>query len=128
MRRNRVWMHLSVNLHNTVCYCFHQLKQLTLFRRPSKKYSFHKQSPLKERIITTKHIYTWSTTVSVPSSEKKLGPPRVSSKQTKINFGLNRNKPKQDLFRVFFGLFRCFEPISKQPKQTEMFRNKPKQP
>ncbi len=30
---------------------------------------------------------------------------RVSSKQTKINFGSNRNKPKQDLFRVCFGLF-----------------------
>jgi hypothetical protein len=30
----------------------------------------------------------------------------VSSKQTKINFGSNRNKPKQDLFRVCFGLFR----------------------
>jgi hypothetical protein len=26
-----------------------------------------------------------------------------------------------------FGLFRCFEPISKQPKQTELFRNKRKQ-
>ncbi len=26
-----------------------------------------------------------------------------------------------------FGLFRCFKPISKQPKQTELFRNKPKQ-
>ena len=26
-----------------------------------------------------------------------------------------------------FGLFRCFEPISKQPKQTDLFRNKPKQ-
>ncbi len=63
---------------------------------------------------------------------------RVSSKQTKIYFGLNRNKPKQDLFRVFFGLFRetktknfgliwCFESISKQAKQTELFRNKPKQ-
>jgi hypothetical protein len=31
---------------------------------------------------------------------------RVSSKQTKISFGSNRNKPKQDLFRVCFGLFR----------------------
>jgi hypothetical protein len=62
----------------------------------------------------------------------------VSSKQTKIIFGPNRNKPKQDLFRVCFGLFRetkkknfglfrCFEPISKQPKQTDLFRNKPKQ-
>jgi hypothetical protein len=25
-----------------------------------------------------------------------------------------------------YGLIRCFEPISKQPKQTELFRNKPK--
>ncbi len=32
-------------------------------------------------------------------------------------------KPK----RKKFGLFRCFEPISKQPKQTDLFRNKPKQ-
>jgi hypothetical protein len=64
--------------------------------------------------------------------------PRVTSKQTKIIFGSNRNKLKQDLFRVCFGLFRetkkknfglfrCFEPISKQPKQTDLFRNKPKQ-
>jgi hypothetical protein len=32
-------------------------------------------------------------------------------------------KPK----RKNFGLFRFFEPISKQPKQTDLFRNKPKQ-
>ncbi len=31
---------------------------------------------------------------------------RVSSKQKNIYFGSNRNKPKQDLFRVCFGLFR----------------------
>jgi hypothetical protein len=31
---------------------------------------------------------------------------RVSSKQTNINFGSNGKKPKQDLFRVCFGLFR----------------------
>ncbi len=30
----------------------------------------------------------------------------MSSKQTKIIFGSNQNKPKQDLFRVCFGLFR----------------------
>ncbi len=64
---------------------------------------------------------------------------RVSSKQTNKNLDSNRNKPKQDLFRLCFGLFReiknqnfglfqCFEPISKQPKQTELFQNKPKQP
>ncbi len=32
-------------------------------------------------------------------------------------------KPK----RKKFGLFRCFKHISKQPKQTDLFRNKPKQ-
>jgi hypothetical protein len=32
-------------------------------------------------------------------------------------------KPK----RKNFGLFRCFEPTSKQLKQTDLFRNKPKQ-
>jgi hypothetical protein len=31
-------------------------------------------------------------------------------------------KPKKH----FFGLFRCFGPVSKQPKQTEFSRNKPK--
>ncbi len=31
--------------------------------------------------------------------------PRVSSKQTKQKFGPNRNKPKQDLFWLCFGLF-----------------------
>jgi hypothetical protein len=47
--------------------------------------------------------------------------------ETKKNFGANRNKPKRDLFRFCFGLFRetknnkkvrCFEPVSKQLKQT----------
>ncbi len=33
-------------------------------------------------------------------------PPRVSSKREIKFFGSNRNKPKQDLFRVCFGLFR----------------------
>ncbi len=61
---------------------------------------------------------------------------RESLKQTKINFGSNRNKICFGFVSVFFmkpktknfGLFRCFQPISKQPKQTELFRNKPKQP
>ncbi len=63
----------------------------------------------------------------------------MSSKQTK-NFSQKRNKSKQDLFRlcfmnqnkqkilVCFGLFRFFKPISKQLKQTELFRNKPNNP
>ncbi len=65
---------------------------------------------------------------------------RVSSKQTNKKF---RFEPKQTetrsvsvVFRVCFvkpktnnfGLFRCFKPISKQQKQTELFRNKLKQP
>jgi hypothetical protein len=61
-----------------------------------------------------------------------LGCPR---KEKKV-FGSNRNKPKQDLFRVFsvcfvkpkniFSVyFRVFfEPISKQPKQTKLLQNK----
>ncbi len=43
---------------------------------------------------------------------KEIVPTRVSSKWKKKCFGSNRNKPKQDLFRVCFGLFRetkiCF--------------------
>ncbi len=42
--------------------------------------------------------WKWTSIATVPD--------RVSSKQSKINFGSNRNKPKQDLFRVCFGLFR----------------------
>ncbi len=67
---------------------------------------------------------------------------RLSSKQTNKIFGSNRNKPKQDLFwlcfglfretekknSVCFGLFRCFEPISNRLKQTELFQKEPKQP
>ncbi len=63
---------------------------------------------------------------------------RVSSKQSNFFFGSNRNKPKLNLFRLFFslfretkkhffrfvsvcfGLFRCFGLVSKQPKQTEL--------
>ncbi len=68
--------------------------------------------------------------------EPEVGRPRNKQK----NF---RSEPKQTETRFLFGcvsvcflkpktksfgLFRCFEPISKQPKQTELFRNKPKQP
>ncbi len=64
---------------------------------------------------------------------------RVSSKQSKFFFGSNQNKAKLYLFWLFrfvswnqkhfsvcFGLFQCFGPVSKQPKQTELCRNKPK--
>jgi hypothetical protein len=58
---------------------------------------------------------------------------RGSSKQLIFVFlGSNRNKPKINLFRLFFGLsyakpnnfffglFWCIGPLSKQPKQTEL--------
>ncbi len=50
---------------------------------------------------------------------------RVSSKQTK-KFGSNRNKICffWETKKKKFCLFRCFEPISKQTKQTELVRNK----
>ncbi len=32
--------------------------------------------------------------------------PRVSSKQSNLFFGPNQNKPKLNLFRLFFGLLR----------------------
>ncbi len=62
---------------------------------------------------------------------------RVSSKQSNIFFGSNRNKPKLNLFRLFsvcfakpknlfFGLFRCYGLVSKQPKQTEFSRKQTK--
>jgi hypothetical protein len=48
------------------------------------------------------------------------GSTRMSSKQTKKNFGSNRNKPKQDLFQLFFGLF-C-ETKSKNFRFVSVFR------
>jgi hypothetical protein len=70
-----------------------------------------------------------------------MGDQRVSSKQSNFFFGLNRNKPKLNLFRSFFGLFRetqkkifsvCFGVSDRyrnnQNKQNfvETNRNKPK--
>jgi hypothetical protein len=54
---------------------------------------------------------------------------RLSSKQL-LFFGLNQNKPKLNLFWMFIGLCHenkkknfavCFGPVSKQPKQTELW-------
>jgi hypothetical protein len=71
-----------------------------------------------------------------PSGPPPITPGRVSSKETKINFGSNRNKICFAFVSVCFvkpktknfGLFWCFEPILKQLKQTDCFvtnRNKP---
>jgi len=51
----------------------------------------------------------------------------VSSRQTKNILGLNRKEPKLNLFHVISIFLQCFEHVSKQPKQTFLFRNKPKQ-
>ncbi len=74
-------------------------------------------------------------------AKKRIFTPRIALRVKHSDQGVletNKNKfrfePKQDLFRVCFGLFcetkkknfGCFEPISKQPKQTDLFRNKPK--
>jgi hypothetical protein len=37
------------------------------------------------------------------------------------------SRNQKTIFSVYFGLFRCFGSVSKQPKQTELCRNKPKQ-
>jgi hypothetical protein len=72
---------------------------------------------------------------SFPNAMCRAAGSRVSSKQTKINFGSNQNKICFVFFSVCFvkpkiknfGLFQCYKPKSKQPKQTELFRNKLKQ-
>ncbi len=56
----------------------------------------------------------WQLSSRCPSS--KYAMPFAAS------YKVGCTKPKN------FGFFRCFEPISKQRKQTELFRNKPKQP
>jgi hypothetical protein len=55
---------------------------------------------------SVKILPPFSLVLLIPGANLPLVSIRVSSKQTKINFGSNRNKPKQDLFRVCFGLFR----------------------
>jgi hypothetical protein len=51
---------------------------------------------------------------------------RMSSKQTKIYFGLNRNKPKQDLFRVCFGVSNLYRNNRKKQNCFVTNRNNPK--
>ncbi len=85
-------------------------------------------------MVTASTLNTEPSTGIMGTSGSLIGCPR----NNQIFFGSNRNKPKLNLFRLFFGLFRetkniffglsrCFGPVSKQPKQTEFSRNKPKQ-
>ncbi len=64
-----------------------------------------------------------------------LGCPRNKQKYFSVRTETNRNKICFAFVSVCFvkpktksfGLFRFFESVSKQPKQTELFHNKPKQ-
>jgi hypothetical protein len=63
--------------------------------------------------------------VGCPRNKQKLISVRTETNQNKICFvfvGLFRETKNKN-----FGLFRCFEPISKQPKQIDLFCNKPKE-
>jgi hypothetical protein len=62
-----------------------------------------------------------------PQNEKNNFSVQTETKWNKICFGFVSWNQKI-IILVCFGLFRCFEPISKLPKQTELFRNGPKQP
>jgi hypothetical protein len=65
-----------------------------------------------------------------------LGCPRNKLKEIFVQTETNRNKICFAFVSVCFvktkrknfGLFRRFEPILKQPKQIDLFRNKPKEP
>ncbi len=64
--------------------------------------------------------------IGCPRNEKKIFSVRTETNRNKICFAFVSVcfvKPKKNFFRLFW----CFEPISKQPKQTELFRNEPKQ-
>jgi hypothetical protein len=91
-------------------------------------YRFHSmcQSPFKNILLENLPVFIYSY-LGCPRNEKKNFSVRTETNRNKICFAFVSVcfvKPK--IF--FFGLFRCFEPISKQPKQTELFRNEPKQP
>ncbi len=64
-------------------------------------------------------------TIGCPRNEKKISV-RTETNRNKICFAFVPVcfvKPT----KKNFGLFRCFEPLSKQPKQTGLFQNEPKQ-
>jgi hypothetical protein len=64
----------------------------------------------------------WLCTARVSSKQTKKSLVRTKTNWNKICFGLFCETKTKN-----FGLFRCFEPISKQSKQTELFQNKTKQ-
>jgi hypothetical protein len=63
--------------------------------------------------------------VVCPRNKKKIFSVRTETNRNSTCFGsfsVCFAKP----INYFFGLFRCFGSISKQPKQTDLFRNNPK--
>jgi hypothetical protein len=75
------------------------------------------------------------TIVTVDAKASDTGTRRASSKQTIKNFGLNRNKQKQDLFRfkklcffsVYFGVLNLYQNNQNKQNCCETNQNKPKQ-
>ncbi len=82
--RDRTWPYyaikITVHYHN-ITVIFHDLTMYNDLTMTLPKQPYHESS----------HDFTLT---------------RVSSKQTKIDFGSNRSKPKQDLFPVCFNVFR----------------------
>jgi hypothetical protein len=76
---------------------------------PAKLHPFHGQFPAKKHsLLAFRGFLSVSLKSMLYYSTVFVGCPRNKQKK---NFGSNRNKPKQDLFRLFFGLFRDFQRI-----------------
>jgi hypothetical protein len=121
---------------NVIIFCFRRLNYI-LYERAKKissnfkyEFIFLKYAMLVLRKFARHHASFYGIFFCVWC----VGCPR----NNQIFFlGSNRNKPKHNLFRFIFGLFRetkklffrsvsVFRSVSKQPKQTDLFRNKPK--
>ncbi len=127
-KQSKIFFGSNRNKPNSICFgcfsvCFEKLKNIFfgLFRcfgsvskRP-KQTEFSQNKPKK--------------------SSKNVLYSKGSWKPLIFFIGSNQTKPKLNLFRLFFGLlfretikkflvcfglFRCFGPVSKQPKQTEL--------
>ncbi len=87
--------------------------------------TFYK-TDLKKRLGTRYHIfYSWS--LEMKKIIFRFKPKQTETRSVSGLFRFVSWNQKIIIF-VCFGLFRCFKPISKQPKQTELFRTGPKQP
>jgi hypothetical protein len=69
--------------------------------------------------LLTLRLCVWQ--VGCPRNKKKI------SVRTEPNRYRSVSLNQRQKISVCFGLFWCYQPISKQPKQTELFQNNPKQ-